>query len=75
VPNEGEECQHGDGPHGCEVSSVPPKIVTHSAVLSAVMLCKLTFYTLIILFSAPLRHISLLFQNEITTIAESYSSC
>jgi len=75
MQNEGEECHYGDGPHGCEVPSVPPKIVTHWSILSVVVLCTLTFYTLIVLFSAPLRHISLLFPNEITTLSENVSCC
>jgi hypothetical protein len=72
---EGEECQHGNGHHICDIPYVPPKMMTRSAVLSVVVLCALNFYTLIILFSASFRHISLLFPNEITTLAENVSSC
>jgi len=32
--HEGAKCHYGDGPRGCEVPSVTPKIVTHSAVRS-----------------------------------------
>jgi hypothetical protein len=55
VQKEGADYQHSNGPHGCEVPSEDDNALGSLLplplrVIPPVMLCTLTFYTIIVLF-------------------------